>query len=352
MIAGVVVENTKVKAMKVDDPTVGDTDVLISVCATGICGSDIPRVWKNGAHDYPIILGHEFSGVVKEIGKKVKNYKVGDHVVGIPLIPCFECEDCKNGNYSLCKHYSFVGSRRDGSMAELISLPETNVIKIDEEIPLEDAAFFEPSTVALHAINMINYQVKGPVLVLGGGNIGSFTIQWLKYLGTKKIVVVGRNKDKLQNCLKYGATDVVSTLDEDYEEQLMNLSDNRGYSYVFETAGSCDLMHLSFKMVGNKGTICMIGTPTQEMTFTVKEWEQINRKEMMVTGSWMSYSNPWPGKEWYETVKCMKDGSIKIYPELIYQKFPLKDIDKAFDLFKDDKKPGGKVLILSNKKTQ
>lgn len=349
MIAGVVLENTKVKAIEVDDPKIGNKDVLVEVFATGICGSDIPRVWKNGAHNYPIILGHEFSGIVKEIGQDVEKFEIGDHVVGIPLIPCFECEDCKNGNYSLCNNYSFVGSRRDGSMAELISLPEGNLLKIDKDIPLESAAFFEPSTVALHAIQMIDYKPDGPVLVLGGGNIGSFTIQWLKELGTEKIVVVGRNKEKLANCIKYGATDVVSTLDEDYLDQLNKLSNNRGYSYVFETAGSTDLMHFSFQMVANKGTICMIGTPTKEMTFSVREWEQINRKEMKVTGSWMSYSNPWPGKEWFDTMRCMKEGSIKVYPEMIYQRFPLKDIDKAFDLYKDDKKPGGKVLLLSKK---
>lgn len=348
MIAGVVLENTKVKSMEVKDPTIGESDVLVEVCATGICGSDVPRVWKNGAHNYPIILGHEFSGIVKEIGKDVKNFEVGDHVVGIPLIPCFECEDCKNGNYSLCKNYSFVGSRRDGSMAELISLPENNLLKIDKNIPLESAAFFEPSTVALHGIQLVDYKPDGPVLILGGGNIGAFTIQWLKVLGAEKIVVVGRNKERLQNCTKYGATDIVSTLDEDYLDQLNKLSNNRGYSFVFEAAGSTDLMHLSFQMVANKGTICMIGTPTQEMSFTVKEWEQINRKEMRVTGSWMSYSKPWPGKEWFDTVERMKDGSIKVYPEMIYKKFPLKDIDKAFDLYKDDKKPGGKVLIISN----
>ena len=349
MIAGVVIENEKVRAMEVDKPEVGATDVLVSVCATGICGSDIPRVWNHGAHNYPIILGHEFSGIVEATGKKVKSVKKGDHVVGVPLIPCFECEDCKNGNYSLCKHYSFVGSRRDGSMAEYVSLPESNVVKINDSIKLEEAAFFEPSTVALHGIRLVDLDPTKDVLVLGGGNIGSFMIQWLKILGVKNITVVGRNKKKLANCLKYGATNVVSALDEDYLEQLNKLSNNRGFDYVFETAGSTDLMHLSFDMVANKGTICMVGTPTKEMTFSVKEWEKINRKEMKVTGSWMSYSKPWPGVEWEETMKHLDDGSLKIFPELIYERFDLEDIDKAFDLFKDGKKPDGKVLIISHK---
>ena len=348
MIAGVVLENEKVKAMEVELPKVGDNDCLIKVYATGICGSDVPRVWKNGAHNYPIVLGHEFSGIIEKVGKNVTKYKKGDHVVGVPLIPCFKCEDCLNGNFSLCKNYSFIGSRRDGSMCEYISIPDTNVFKIDIKINLLDAAFFEPSTVALHAINLVKIKKDSSVLVLGGGNIGSFVIQCLRILGIKSITVIGRNKDKLKNCKKYGATHTVSTLDEDYNDQLDKITNKRGFDYVFETAGSTDLMHLSFKMVGNKGTICMVGTPTKEMTFTVKEWEQINRKEMFVTGSWMSYSSSWPGVEWRETLKHLKDGTLKIYPELIHKTFKLKDIDKAFDLFKDDKKPGGKVLIISN----
>ena len=347
MIAGVVLENEKVKATEVPMPEITEDDCLVKVYATGICGSDIPRVWKNGAHNYPIILGHEFSGVVEKVGANVSEFKPNDHVVGIPLIPCFECEDCKNGNYSLCKNYSFIGSRRDGSMSEYISIPKTNLLKIDDDIDLLHAAFFEPSTVALHAINLVNLNKDSNVLVLGGGNIGSFMIQWLKILGVKNITVIGRNKDKLKNCLKYGATNTVSSLDSDYEEQLSKLTNNRGFDYVFETAGSTDLMHLALKEVANKGTVCMVGTPTKEMTFTVKEWEQINRKELFLTGSWMSYSNPWPGVEWQETLNKLRSKELVIYDELIYQTYPLKDIDKAFDLYKDDKKPNGKVLILT-----
>lgn len=349
MIAGIVKKNGLIECDEIPTPKVDDDSVKVKVAVTGICGSDIPRVWKNGAHNYPIVLGHEFSGVVEEIGKKVKNLSIGDHVVGVPLVPCFECEDCKNGNFSLCKHYSFVGSRQQGSMAEYIVLKESNVFKIDKDITLEEAAFFEPSTVALHAINLVDYQKYKNVVILGGGNIGSFMIQWIKILGANKIVVVGRNKEKLQKTLELGATDIVSTLDDNYLEQLNELTNNRGFDYVFETAGSTELMKLAFKLVKNKGNVCLIGTPTSDLTFTPKLWELLNRKEFKLTGSWMSYSNPWPGVEWQETSKRFSDKALKVTEDMIYSRYSLEEISNAFDLYKDDKKPGGKVLIYSNK---
>ena len=112
MKAVIVKESNNIIFDDIEEDIIKDNEIKIKVKYTGICGSDIPRALNNKAHNYPIILGHEFSGMVVEIGNKVNNIKIGDHVVGIPLIPCSECNDCQNGNYSLCKNYSFVGSRR------------------------------------------------------------------------------------------------------------------------------------------------------------------------------------------------------------------------------------------------
>lgn len=349
MRAGVVIENEKVICKDIEEPEINANSVKVAVAVTGICGSDVPRVWKNGAHNYPIILGHEFSGVVMQIGENVKNVNVGDHVVGIPLVPCFKCKACIDGNFSLCKNYSFVGSRQQGSMAEYIVLPENNVMVIDNSIPLETAAFFEPSTIAKHAIDLVNYKPNKTVVILGGGNIGLFMSQWIKILGAEKIVVVGRNKEKLKRALELGATDIVSTCDEDYLEQLKQITNNNGFDYVFETAGSNELIKLSLQIVGNKGTICYVGTPTKEVCLDFKLWEQINRKEAILTGSWMSYSNPWPGNEWKQTAEEFKNGILKVTESMVYKRYSLEDISIAFSLYKDNNKPEGKVLIYSDK---
>ncbi|MBQ7965461.1 MAG: galactitol-1-phosphate 5-dehydrogenase [Ruminococcus sp.] len=346
MKAAVLHANKDIRFDEIPTPVVEKGTVLVKVVATGICGSDLPRVHDHAAHNYPIILGHEFSGYVAEIGEGVTSVSKDDHVVGIPLVPCMECEDCKNGNYSLCKHYSFVGSRQNGSMAEYVLLPESNVMKIDKSIPFEVAAFFEPSTVAIHALYQADYKDGGTVAVLGGGNIGLFTLQWIKIFGAKKVVVIDVDHDRLKDSLDLGADAVVALCDEDYKEQLNALTDNRGFDYVFVSTGSTDAMKLAFEIAGNKAHLCFIGTPTKEMTFSVKEWENMNRKEFYLTGSWMSYSKPFPGKEWEMTDKHFAIGDLKVTDSMIFEQYPLDKTMEAFNLFTIPGKVKGKVQII------
>lgn len=150
MKAAVVVANEDVQYLEIPEPEVKPGYVKIKVHYSGICGSDIPRVLHNGVHFYPIVLGHEFSGDVVEIGEGVTKVKAGDRVSGAPLVPCMKCEDCQKGNYSLCKHYSFIGSREQGSNADYVVVPEQNAVPFDASVPYEQGAMFEPSTVALH----------------------------------------------------------------------------------------------------------------------------------------------------------------------------------------------------------
>lgn len=346
MKAAVLHANKDIRFDEIPTPVVEKGTVLVKVVATGICGSDLPRVHDHAAHNYPIILGHEFSGYVAEIGEGVTSVSKDDHVVGIPLVPCMECEDCKNGNYSLCKHYSFVGSRQNGSMAEYVLLPESNVMKIDKSIPFEVAAFFEPSTVAIHALYQADYKDGGTVAVLGGGNIGLFTLQWIKIFGAKKVVVIDVDHDRLKDSLDLGADAVVALCDEDYKEQLNALTDNRGFDYVFVSTGSTDAMKLAFEIAGNKAHLCFIGTPTKEMTFSVKEWENMNRKEFYLTGSWMSYSKDFPGKEWKMTDKHFAIGDLKVTDSMIFEQYPLDKTMEAFNLFTIPGKVKGKVQII------
>ena len=128
MKAAVVCANEDVQYLDYEEPTPGPGEVKVKVKCSGICGSDIPRVLHNGVHFYPIVLGHEFSGDVVEVGEGVTKVKVGDHVSGAPLKPCMKCDDCQNGNFSLCKHYSFIGSREQGSNADYVVIPEQNAV--------------------------------------------------------------------------------------------------------------------------------------------------------------------------------------------------------------------------------
>ena len=144
-----------------------------------------------------------------------------------------------------------------------------------------------------------------------------------------------------------GATDVISTLDEDYYEQAMALTDGKGFDYIFDATGNADMMKESFRLAAAKARICMIGTPKKEMSFTVKEWEYMNRKEFTLTGSWMSYSAPFPGREWELTAHYFKTGDLIYDDAMIDKEIPLSHIPEAFELFKQSGAVKGKVLINS-----
>ena len=214
-----------------------------------------------------------------------------------------------------------------------------------EEVTWKQGALFEPSTVSLHALLLADYCGKGSVAVIGCGTIGLFAIQWARILGAKQIVAVNRGKEKLELAVEMGATDTVSTLDEDWYEQLMALTDARGFDYVFDATGNAEIMKQALRFAGNRSKVCMIGTPKNEISFSVQEWEQINRKELYLTGSWMSYSAPFPGKEWEMTAHHFDTGELIYDEKMISEVLPLSRIAEAFTRYQVPGMVKGKILI-------
>ena len=349
MKAGVVHAREDIRYEDIERPVPKAGEILVKVKYTGICGSDIPRVNGDACHFFPNVLGHEFSGTVVETGEGVTSLKAGDRVAGVPLVPCMKCEDCQKGNYSLCKHYSFVGSRQFGSFAEYVVVPERNAVKFDDEVSFEQGAFFEPATVALHGLERNDFQGGKTVAILGGGTIGLLTMQWAKIFGAKKVVVFDIVKERLDLAVRLGADGTVNTMDADYKEQVKAITDGRGFDYVYETGGNTITIKMAFELAANKAQVCCIGTPTKELTFSVAEWENLNRKEFKLTGSWMSYSAPFPGHEWELTAHYFKTGQLKFDESFIFRKIPLSQIDSAFEMYKTPGLVKGKILIDSEK---
>ncbi len=347
MKAAVVVKNEVIEYQEIEEPKVMPGCVKIRVKASGICGSDVPRVLHHGVHFYPIVLGHEFSGDVVEIGDGVTHIKVGDRASGAPLLPCMKCADCQKGNYSLCRHYSFIGSRQQGSNADYVVIPASNTVVFDPSIPYEQGAMFEPATVALHGLFCNDYQGGEYVAVLGGGTIGMFTMQWAKIFGSKKVVVFDISQERLALAKRLGADGVICTTEADYMEKAMELTGQKGYAYVFETAGQPATMHIAFKAAASKAHVCFIGTPHTDLSFTPAMWENMNRKEFRLTGSWMSYSAPFPGKEWELTAHYFAARQLKFDPSFIFRKFPMSQAQEAFDLYKTPGTVQGKILLIN-----
>ena len=340
MKAAVLYANEDIRYDDYKTPTIGENDknsVIIKVYASGICGSDVPRVLNNASHYYPNVLGHEFAGEIVETGNDVTTLSIGDKVAGAPLIPCMRCADCQSGNYALCKHYSFIGSREQGSFAEYVKILAINAVKFDSSISYEQGAFFEPSTVALHGLRVNNYIGGYDVVILGGGTIGIFTMQWAKIFGAKSVTVFDISDERLALCKKMGADYIVNTKTEPINKN--------AYHFVFETAGVTATMHLAFEIAGNKANVCFIGTPTTDLTFTPKLFENMNRKEFKLTGSWMSYSAPFPGEEWELTAHYFKTGQLKFDEEMIFKKFSLSEVSEAFGLYKIPGAVKGKIML-------
>ena len=282
-----------------------------------------------------------------EVGEGVTSIKVGDTVSGAPLIPCMKCDDCQNGNFSLCKHYSFIGSRQQGSFAEYVVMPEANAVKYDAGIPYEQAAMFEPSTVALHGVLCNDYRGGGSVAVLGCGTIGIFTLQWAKIFGAKKVVVFDIDDGRLALAKRMGADAVVNTKTDDYKAKCLSLTDGKGFDFVFEAAGNPATIHIGYEVAANKAHFCCIGTPHAGISFTPQEWEAMNRKEFRLTGSWMSYSSPFPGREWDLTAHYFATGQLKFDPAFIFRKYPMSKVAEAFGCFHHPEQVHGKIMLIN-----
>lgn len=335
MKAAVLYKNNDVKIEKwnIDDPLTNE--VTIKVAYSGICGSDLPRLFNDGARSYPIVLGHEFSGEVVAVGSNVKEYKLGDKVACAPLVPCMECKDCKKGYYSQCKNYSFIGSRRQGGFAERVNIPSFSAFKLPNGVTLKEGAFFEPLTVALHGLKLFNYCAGKDVAIIGGGTIGLLALQSCNSLGAKSVTVIDITDEKLELAKKLGAKSVVNSMKE-------KLPENR-FDLVIETAGVPSTFKACLHCAGSKGEVLFIGTPHVPLTFTQNEFEQINRKELTIKGSWMNYSIDYPGEEWNLANELFRNNKIEI-DSLIDRVCSLNEFSELVGNYQNENIKG-KVLI-------
>jgi L-iditol 2-dehydrogenase len=179
---------------------------------------------------------------------------------------------------------------------------------------------------------------------MGGGTIGLFTLQWARIFGAKTITVFDIDDARLEFLKGYGADFTINTKKEGYHEAAMDITRGSGFGYVFETAGQPFTMNLAFRIAAIKASVCFIGTPHTDLTFDPITWELMNRKEFRLTGSWMSYSAPYPGREWTLVAHNLAKGELRIGDDLIYKTYPLSEGKAAFMNFKDGP-VRGKVIL-------
>lgn len=334
MKAYVLKEIGKIEFEEVPIPEPNENEVLVRVEAAGICGSDIPRIYQNGAHVHPIIPGHEFAGVVEKTGKRVGVF---------PLIPCMNCPECNEKKYEMCRNYSYLGSRRDGAFAEYVSVPVNNLIEIPDNVSFETAAMLEPLSVAMHAIRGLvgdDGDRNSFVGIWGLGTIGMMLTSILKAEGYNNLYCV-INKDFQSEVLtkEIGiSTDKIINVEKcDAITEIMEKTDNHGFDYGFECVGRNETAVSLVKCAASSGKIMLVGNPYSNMKFEKDDYWRILRKQLTVKGTWNSSYTGGADDDWHRVLSLLEKGQLKT-DFLVTQKYNLKDIGNGFLTMRDKTK--------------
>ena len=347
----------KLEYKDVARPVPGNGEVLVKVMAAGICGSDIPRAYKDGAHAMPLIIGHEFSGVVDSVGENVSSGLVGKRVGVFPLIPCKTCGPCQGKHYEMCRNYGYLGSRRDGGFAEYVTVPEWNLIELPDNVSFEAAAMTEPMAVAVHAIRQCKLENNRPedglsIAVCGLGTIGTLLVMFLLEAGYRNLLVIG-NKDfqkKTMEDLGVPADDYCDSRKEDAHDFIMKHTGGAGADVFFECVGSNEVASLAVDSAAPSGHICFVGNPHSDMTFEKAVYWKILRNQLTINGTWNSsyLGAKESGDDWHYVLDRLSSGSIKP-DKLITQRYTLEDIHRGFELMRDKTEDYVKVMCVMHR---
>lgn len=313
-----------------------DNEVKIQVKYCGICGTDIHIFHGDGGCcdvTPPLVPGHEFSGVVAEVGAGVKTVKVGDRVTGDPNDMCGECYFCKNGMQHFCKNNIGIGTTVDGGFAEYVIMREKQVYKVSDDLSFIEAAMTEPISCCLHGIDLCNIKAGDTVLVMGGGPIGMIMMQLAKNAGASKVIMSEPVEEKREQALKLGATKTIDPLHEDVEAVLAEYCEN--VNVVIECVGNVHTQADAVRFAGKGATIMYFGLAAPEESFPIRP-DDIFKKELHITSS---YINPY---SFERAIQILESGTVEL-ESLITNVVPLDDIADVFT--KPEYRRTGKVMI-------
>ncbi len=314
-----------VRNLPTPEPRTGN--VLLRVQAASICGSDLHRFIR-GHKVMPLVLGHEAAGEIVDVGPGVGGDLIGRHAAVIPLVPCFECVHCRAGRYSACTHYSFIGSRQNGGFAEYVELPERNALLLPYDLPFEAAALIEPASVARHVLDLGEFQPGQSVAVLGTGSIGLLAIQWLRILGAGLIITTDLAEANRKAAIEVGASLALDPLSTDPVQAVQNLT-GEGADLALETAGAPQTLQQSIRVVHQGGRVVCVGNQPPEDSLPMTFVEVLERGEIRLRGCFMSYSAPFPGHEWTDSLDALSLGRLD-WQAIISHHFPLEQAPEVF----------------------
>jgi len=306
------------------DPVREQGEVLIHIKASGICGSDIARVFEKGTYHFPTIPGHEFAGEIIDADDKSI---IGKKCAVFPLIPCRNCKSCQTGHYAQCSNYNYFGSRCDGGFAEYISVPFWNVVLAPDDLDYELIAMAEPCAVALHCIEQAEIQVGASVCVIGAGPIGIMLGKWALLKGALKVCLVDIDENKIKFAREMGFE---TTADGSYDVVIEGTGTSSGYENAVNAAKTF-------------GTVVLMGNPAKEMVLSQKTYWKILREELTLKGTWNSSYSTFKN-DWKTSLEFIKKMDIS---RIISHRFDFKDCNKAFDTIHERKEFVNKIMFIN-----
>ncbi len=316
-------------------PELGKNQVLMRTRAVGICGSDIHLF--HGTHPYttyPMVFGHEASGIVESAGEAVTDLRSGDHVVLEPLIPCGRCYPCSIGRTNCCSNMKTIGVTTPGALAELFAVPASCLHKIPDSLPFELAALAEPFSIGFHAVQRGNVSADDTVLVIGAGMIGLTILAAAKDRGAR-VMIADILDYRLALAEKIGADAVVNSKEFDVTTSAREWTNGVGPSVVFEAVGLPVTLQSAVKIVCDAGRIVVVGVTKEKFCI---HGVDVTKKELAIIGSRNNLGQFSKALEYVikhqETVR-----------KLISDIFPFSESEQAFAHASNNPQSACKVMI-------
>lgn len=318
-------------------PEVGINDVLIRILKTSICGTDVHIFnwddWARKTIPVPMHVGHEFVGLVAEIGSNVHDFKPGDLVSGEGHLVCGRCRNCMAGRRHLCKDTRGVGVNRPGCFAEYLCIPVTNVWYCDPNIPMDVLSCFDPLGNATHAA--LSFDLMGEdVLITGAGPIGCMAAAIARFAGARYVVVTDVNPYRLELAEKMGATITLDVRSEKIQDAQRRLSMKEGFDVGLEMSGNPDALRSMLPNMYHGGKIALLGILGAE---TAIDWDLVVFNGLTIKGIY--------GREMYETwykMTAMIRSGLDITP-IITHRFHYTQYEEAFEIMRSGQ--SGKVVL-------
>jgi threonine 3-dehydrogenase len=318
-------------------PIIGPNDVLIKTKKAAICGTDLHIYnwdeWAQRTVPVPLVIGHEFVGVIAEVGSEVDDFKIGDRVSAEGHITCGYCRKCRGGRQHLCRNTIGTGCKRNGCFAEYVSFPARNTVHLPDNISDDIAAFLDPLGNAVHTA--LSFDLVGEdVLITGAGPIGIMAVAIAKHVGARHVVITDINEYRLNLAKKMGATLAVNTQQTSLIDVMKQLNMKEGFDVGLEMSGHPVAFNQMLEVMNYGGNIALLGIlPNQ----TGINWDQVIFKGLILKGIY--------GREmfetWYKMITMLQSG-LDVSPVLTHQ-FSADDFQQGFDILRSGN--AGKVVL-------